>query len=79
MELNLVSKSKTKRIQVFMIKIYHKKLRTMFSLVEKWMRVSLVEKWMRFSLVEKNKLDRPVQKKSKWSRLVCKLKIRFKV
>ncbi|KAG5374458.1 hypothetical protein IGI04_042248 [Brassica rapa subsp. trilocularis] len=39
MELNLVSKSKTKRIQVFMIK-----LRTMFGLVEKWMRFSLVEK-----------------------------------
>ncbi|KAF3538401.1 hypothetical protein F2Q69_00022863 [Brassica cretica] len=33
-----VSKSKTKRIQVFMIKIQHKKLRTMFSLLEKWMR-----------------------------------------
>ncbi|KAG5397569.1 hypothetical protein IGI04_019383 [Brassica rapa subsp. trilocularis] len=56
MELNLVRKSKTKRIQVFMIKIHHKKLRTIFS---------LVEKWMRFSLVEKNKSDQPVQKKSK--------------
>ncbi|KAF2565239.1 hypothetical protein F2Q68_00025683 [Brassica cretica] len=55
MKLNLVSKSKTKRIQVVMIKIHHKKVRTMFS---------LVEKWMRFCLVEKNKSDRPVQKKS---------------
>ncbi|KAF3509453.1 hypothetical protein F2Q69_00006601 [Brassica cretica] len=77
MDLNQVSKSKTRRIQVIMIKRRHRKLKTLIRLVEMSMECLLVQKKRKLSLVEMSKESRRVQKKNKFKTRRSKLKIRF--